>query len=281
MRKFFDGKTILISAISVVIAISTLISVNVFESSGPATGAANLLTRPLMALTANIARTFESIYGNIYRYEQVVRDLERAHLLNQQLRDMYAEAAQLEYENRLFRAMLDIRPRLPDPELEFARILGPGSANWASTFTIEIGSVNADIRVGNSVITAYGMLIGRVSDVGFTTSTVVSVLDTTFSARVLIGETGQTATARGDFSLMNSGLLMLDHIADDIPVVPGDTIVTTDDGGTFPEGLVIGQVQEVHTHATGVGRFAIIRPTLPINSISYCFVIIDFQQSYA
>ena len=276
MNKTLDGKTIMVIAVSVMIAFTTIISVNVFQARGPVTGAANILTAPLKALTANIARTFESIYGYVYRYEQLVVDFERLHVEVQALRELHVQAIELEEQVVRYRELLGFRDRQPGAMFEPATIDGLGAENWSHTFTINVGSANSEVSIGDSVTTESGILVGRITDVGLISSTVVSILDTTFAAEVLIGESGETGTARGDFSFMNTGLLILDNIDDGTPVAPGDTIVTTGRQDIFPPGLIIGQVLEVFTHPTGIGRFATIRPILPIDSISHVFVIVDF-----
>ena len=274
-KKPLDGKTIMIIAISIMIAFTTIISVNVFQARGPVTGAANFLTTPLKALTSNIARTFQSIYGYVYRYEQLVEDLERLHVQVQALQDLHEFAIELEEENIWLREQLGFRQRTGTETVD-AMILNPGAGNWSHNFTIDVGSANSEISLGDSVVTASGVLMGRVTDVGLFTSTVVSILDTTFAAEVNIGDSGETATARGDFRYMNLGLLVLDNIDDGTPVAPGDTLVTTGYAGVFPPGLVLGQVLEVFNHPTGIGRYATIRPILPIDSIRNVFIIVDF-----
>ena len=275
-KKALDGKTIMVIAVSIMIAFTTIISVNVFHARGPVTGVANIVTTPLKALTANIARTFQSIYGYVYRYEQLIEDLERLHVEIQALRELHDMAAVIEEDNIRLREHLGFRQRTPGTETAEAMILNPGAENWSHNFTIDIGSANSEISIGDSVVTASGVLMGRVTDVGLSTSTVVSILDTTFAAEVWIGESGETATARGDFSHMNLGLLILDNIDDGTPVASGDTIITTGHAGVYPPGLIMGQVLEVFNHPTGIGRFATIRPILPIDSIRYVFVITDF-----
>ena len=276
MRVIFTKKTIALSAITAILALITLISVNVYGSSGPVTGFANTVSRPLKALASIVAREFEVLYGGFFRYEQLLAAYERRLQENQELRDNYADALRLAEENRYLRDLLGFRQRNPGHEIEEATVHTWSSTNWSSSFSIARGSSNSDIAVGNSVITQYGVLVGMVTDVGANTSTVVTVLDTTFSAVALIGESGHSATATGDFSLMNHGRLMLDHIDDDTPVMRGNAIVTAG-GGVFPPGLVIGEVEEVYNHPTGIGRYATIRPVITLDSIRMVFVITNFE----
>ena len=277
MKVIFTRKTVIITLVAALLSIITLISVNVYGSSGPVTGVANTISMPLKALASTVARAFESIYGNISRYEQISRAYEEALLELAELRANYREADYLAVENAYLRDVLGFRERNPGHEMAEATVMPWTSHNWSSSFTIARGSSNSDIAVGNSVVTRYGVLVGIVTDVGANTSTVVSVLDTTFSAVAYVGEGGHSATATGDFTLMNHGRLKLDHIDDDIPVMRGDAIVTSGGGGVFPAGLVIGEVEEVYNHPTGIGRYATILPVIPLDTISMVFVITNFE----
>jgi len=93
----------------------------------------------------------------------------------------------------------------------------------------------------------------------------------------LIGDGDGTATVKGDFSLMHSGLLMLDHIDDDVIVLPGDSVVTSGTGSVFPTGLGVGEVIEVLRHSTGIGLYATVKPWCDIDTVSHVFIITGFE----
>ena len=277
MRVLLTKKALFITAVAFILAIVTLVSVNVYGSSGPVTALANAVTTPLKTLASTVARTFESIYNNIYRYEQLYNAHEEVLMENARLRENYRDADDLRAENDFLRAALNFSERNPRHVLEPALIQGWTSDNWSSTFTINRGYSNSETSAGNPVVTEYGVLVGIVADVSASTSTVLSVLDTTFTAGAFIGEGGGHATATGDFSLMNRGRLRLDHIDDSIPVLPGDAIVTSGSAGRFPAGLVIGEVEEVFPHNTGIGRYAAIRPIIPLDTVLRVLVVTEFD----
>jgi len=180
------------------------------------------------------------------------------------------------------RAALDFRERHAGHIYEEAVVGTWSSNNWVSSFTINKGYLNSvtPIARGNCVITEYGVLIGQISEVGPNTSTVVTVLDTTFAASAFVGDGGDKATIRGDFSLMGSGLLMLDYINEDTIVLPGDSIVTAGVTQVMPVGLAIGEVIEVNRYETGIGRYAIVAPLRAIDiSITRVNVITSFDVS--
>ena len=281
MKVLLTRKTIVIAAIAVLIAIVTIVSVNVFNSGGPVTSLANAVARPFKELALSVARTFESIYSSINRYEALQAEHEETLEKLATIQRAYHESDDLLRQNNEYRALLDFRERHTDHDYEEATVENWSSNNWVSSFTISKGYANSDkpIARGNSVITPYGVLIGQVTDVGATKSTVVSVLDTTFSASAYVGDGGDIpVTVKGDFSLMHSGLLMLDHLSEDLVVLPGDSVVTSGIGSVFPVGLVIGEVVEILTHNTGVGSYATVMPMRAIDiSILNVYVITSFD----
>jgi rod shape-determining protein MreC len=76
---------------------------------------------------------------------------------------------------------------------------------------------------------------------------------------------------------MRNGLLTIDHIDDDVIVTPGFTVVTSGAGGVFPRGLTVGEVVQVFDHASGIGRFATVRPLRDVEAINNVFVITEFE----
>lgn len=276
MKTLLTRRTIVIVTIAVLIAITSIVANNLFSSSGPVTGFANTVLKPVRGFVSNIARAFESIYASVYRYDKLMAEHEQALIDLTELQQNNLESIRIAEENDRLRAILGFRERNTGYEGELADVIDWSGANWSSSFTINIGSANSSIERGDGVVTEYGVLIGQVSDVGATRSTVVTVLDTTFSAGAFIRDGGGIATMKGDFALMRAGYLMLDSFDDDLIVLSGDTVFTSGMGGVFPRGLVVGEVVDVLMHPTGVGRYATVRPMREIETLQHVFVITDF-----
>jgi rod shape-determining protein MreC len=279
MKVLLKRRSIIIASTALLVAILSIITINLFNTGGPVTGLVSAVSTPLRALSSTVARTFEGIYASIYRYDSLMENYERA------LRDIAAferdarEIIELREENDMLRAMLEFRGRHAEQTGELANISEWSSANWSSSFTINRGHANSDIEPGQAVVTEYGVVVGQVTRVEATLSTVVTVLDTTFSLSALVGEAGGTATLRGDFEYMHSGLMVLDHMEDDIVVMVGDTVVTSGIGGVFPPGMVIGEVAEMHTHITGIGSYATVSPIRDISTLLHVLVITEFGEA--
>ena len=277
MKTLINRRSMTILAIAVLVAISTIVSINIWGNYGPITGVANALSRPLQTLASNVANVFESIYSSIYRYDNLMADYEEALISLTRYESAYRESIEIAEENKRLRDLLNFRERNTGYEQIDANIESRSSSNWSSSFTINKGSANSAVEVGDAVVTEYGALIGQVTNVGLATSTVVTVLDTTFSAGAFIGNSNDRVTVKGDFTLMRNGLLRLDYIAEDIMVLPGDSIVTSGYGNVLPPGLYIGEVEDVLRHNTGIGLYATIKPMRDISTITYVYVITDFR----
>jgi len=270
-------------SVALLLALISIITVNVFNSAGPVTGFANTITRPVRALTSTVARTFENIFSAMYRYDELVRRNEELQRLVVRYEQDFRDARALAEENERLRDLLDFRERHGDYDHEMATLESWGSDNWSSSFIINRGYTNSDIRRGMGVATEYGALIGQVFEVGATNSVVITILDTKFSAAAFVGrreggdEGDGSVTVKGDFTYMRSGLLIIDNIDDDLIVRPGDVVSTSGLGAVFPTGLVVGNVEDVFRHASGIGRFATVRPMRDINTVSNVFVILEFE----
>ena len=81
-------------------------------------------------------------------------------------------------------------------------------------------------------------LAGRISGVGNRTARVVLLTDSASRVPVVVQPSGQRAMLSGD----NSAFPLLDFVEDPDDLRPGDRVVSSDDGGVFPAGLLVGEV---------------------------------------
>ena len=109
MKTFLTKNTIVIAGIAVLIAVITIVSVNVFNSSGPVTGLANAVTRPVKAVAASIAQMFEGIYNSIYKYEALQEDYDEARKELADIKRSLSEYYDLLVEVNWLRSLLELR----------------------------------------------------------------------------------------------------------------------------------------------------------------------------
>lgn len=278
MKRFFKLRVFGFFIISVLIASVTLISVNTRSNSGFITNSLMSMSKPLKSFAASVAKTFESIYGYMYEYEKVVAENKDLKAQLATLETQYREYTDVSNENDRLRELLKLSERHPDyTKYDTAAVISWSPSNWSSSFTIGKGSYNSDIKIGDCVITEAGVLVGVVTEVGINSSTVITVLDTTFSVGAYIERNEDRAIAAGDFTLMKQGLLKFDYLQDTTEIVAGDNIITSGKGGMLPAGLVIGTVQEVLTYESGITRYATIKPGVDLQSLGDVYLITSFE----
>ena len=277
MRAFLTKKNIIIALIAIIIASIAIFSVGTGQGGGVITDGANSAAKPLKTAAASVARTFETIYGFMYEQEKLVAENEELKRQIADYRQQYREFTDVSEENVRLRELLKFTARHSDYTYDAATIVSWSASNWSSSFTVSRGESNSDIKVGDAVISETGVLIGRITEVGRTSSTAVSVIDTTFSTGALAGEPGVDGVATGDFSLMREDKLKLDFLSEDTTVRAGDAVVTSGKSGALPDGLVIGTVEGVVRNSAGVGMYGIIIPAADLRQATYVYVITDFD----
>lgn len=179
---------------------------------------------------ARMVADFQS-YTQIYQQNQDLR---------QELQQMKAwrEAAlQLEQKNA---KLLDLNNVRLNPKLSYLTgvVLTDAGSPFRQSALINIGSRDG-VKDGWPAMDGLG-LVGRISGVGKNSSRVVFVTDTNSHIPVLIKPFDQRAILSGD----NTLLPPLEFLENSDRVRPGDRVVTSGDGGVFPNGLLIGQVTQ-------------------------------------
>ena len=125
MKRRLSRKGLIVLAAAAVIALITLISVSVGGRGGVFTSAVNGVSMPLKRLSAAVASQIESIYGYMYKYDEVVKENEQLHMqlaaLERERREYVEVSEENELKYRDFLSKLIIaRQSLPLPSLSKA-----------------------------------------------------------------------------------------------------------------------------------------------------------------
>ncbi len=277
MKKLFSKKGVTVVVIAIIIAAITGISLLVSNNPGIITNSVETILAPIKTVTASVAGMCEKLYGYMHDFDRLLEE-------NSQLRAQLAGSSQeerefkeLEEENKQLRQLLNLAQRNTDYVFEMAAIVSWSSSNWESTFTISKGSANSDIEAGDCVITSAGEVVGVVKTVSTVSCVCISVVDTDFSASVNLNNVSGSSSAKGEYSLMKDGLLMLEYINESNKVLAGDTVITSGKGGMFPNGLLVGYIAEVKVDETGLSAYAIVEPAADLDNVLDVFVITDFE----
>ena len=277
MKDFFSKNGIWILLVAVIVTV-TMAALSAFGTgvATPLRNAAGVITAPFRAGFSAAANwvddhaRFADDYDALKEENAALK--EKVAKLEQENRQAQADSA----ENARLRALLNLRPQERNLQFESAMVVDHTSSNWTRTLTLNKGS-SMDIAPKNCVINSEGYLVGVVTEVGTNWATVLTTIDTDFEIGATIFRTGEAAIASGNFNLMSDGLLRLNYISSESALLNGDLVLTSGLGGYYPEGLVIGSVNEVVVDDSGAMDYALLSPAANFDELTEVFVITDFS----
>ena len=181
------------------------------------------------------------------------------------------------YELERLQALYKLDQNYAEYEKVGAHVIGKDSGNWFSTFTIDKGS-NDGIAVDMNVI-ADGGLVGIVTSVGPSYSTVMSIIDDSSNVSAMVLSTSDICYIRGDLQLMNDGLLHLEKLNKDVEVENGAKIVTSHVSSKYLQGILIGYVTEITTDSNNLTKSGYISPVVDFEHLQNVLVITELKQT--
>ena len=189
------------------------------------------------------------------------------------------EEAALRYEE--LKDALHIKDMFSNYDIYGASILSRESDEWFSTIRLNAGTTDGIVlEEGNSypVLDVEMNLVGRVIETSDTESRVLPLLHEGFAVAGKVNVVnGATFMVIGDAELKRHGLCLVKDIDPDVHLEPGMEIVTSGDGGLFPEGIPIGVVESVD-NSNPLEVTATIRPYSQIGKLEDVFIMIPYVE---
>ena len=189
------------------------------------------------------------------------------------------EEAALRYEE--LKDALHIKDMFSNYDIYGASILSRESDEWFSTIRLNAGTTDGIVlEEGNSypVLDVEMNLVGRVIETSDTESRVLPLLHEGFAVSAKVNAVnGATFMVYGDAELKRKGLCLAKDIDPDARLEAGMEIVTSGDGGLFPEGIPIGVVVSVD-NSNPLQVTATIRPYSQIGKLEDVFIMIPYVE---
>lgn len=245
-------------------------------SSGTVAQISNDLTSPVQRAIGSMVAWLEDLYGYIYDYDQLVQENEALRAQLAKAQDEARSASEFKEENIRLRGLLGYLEKHTDYVTESAQIVAWDASNWVRAFSISKGT-NFGIEKGDAVITEEGYLVGQVAEIGKNWATVRTLIDVNMDVGVLVGDTEIAAVVVGDYALMQEGCCKLSYFTEDVTLFLEDRVITSGNGGAFPPGLSVGTISELRSEAGGQSYYAVVRPSINVNTLSQVFIIKDYE----
>jgi len=218
-------------------------------------------------------RAFLKIQKSVFSFFETISEIKNLKKENEALKSEIKKLIvekeslkELEKENQALREALSLGLE-KDFKLEMARFLGKDVSG--DVFLIDKGSEDG-IEEGKVVILPEKVLIGKVMKVYPNFSKVKLFTFKDFSFDVKIGEITALAKGQGNFKAK------IELIPKEKEIFPGDKVFTSALGHNFPEGILVGEIEDIKDSDISGFKEASLKPYFELKNLDYLFVILDF-----
>jgi rod shape-determining protein MreC len=233
---------------------------------------------PFRNLILTVARPFEKISYVLSRKTENTLEffgsISRLHAENEKLLreniSLASEAASLreeKRENEFLREQLSLLP-IKRFNLEACYVIGQDPQKLGSWIVVDKGQRDG-IFPEMPVIISQNILIGKVSEVYFSSSKIDLLTNSSSSINVVDSSTGAKGIVRGEFGLG----VMMDMVEQTDILNVGDDIATSGLGNGMPKGLLVGKIQEIGSSQDKLFQQALIIPSIKYSRLDAVFVI--------
>ena len=189
---------------------------------------------------------------------------------NSRLIGELAARQEMMHDNEKLRLLVGLRERVPNLGLLFAEVVSVSPSPLYRSLRIDRGQSDG-VEVGAAVINDEGV-VGKVAQVSKHYSDVMLLIDGNNSLDVLVQRTRARARVRGQGGDDAMGLDM-QYLGRTADIEPGDVLITSGLGNTFPKGLRVAKVVSLERRAFGLYQRAVAEPTVDFRRLEAVMVV--------
>ncbi len=234
----------------------------------------NAVAAVLTPVQAGFSSIVESVVNYLYKLK-LRANLELAYnevkQQNEQLVYQAMLADELEYKLSVYEDLYDEISVNESLNPLVATVINRELGNYFSVFTINKGS-NDGVE-DYMAVTMDGALVGYTYNVTATKSSVRTIIDSEASIAALISSTRDQGTVRGTLDVDGTAMCRMYYLPDDHLPRPGDSVVTSGVGMSFPKGIPIGTVRESTRGMESNKSYIVVEPTADFEHIEYVIVL--------
>ncbi len=281
MKKLLKSKWFIALIVLLVLAAGAILSLIPGSPVKNLLKPVQLVSSPAQSLVKSAGDTLSDFWSAITD-GIAIREENRA--LKEQIADLryqltQNEEAALRYEE--LKDALHIKDMFSNFDIYGAAILSRESDEWFSTIRLNAGANDGiALEDGNSypVLDVEMNLVGRVIETSDNESRVLPLLHEGFAVAGKVNEVnGATFMVVGDAELKQRNLCLVKDIDKDVYLEPGMEIVTSGDGGLFPEGIPIGVIESVD-YSNPLQVTATLRPYSQIGKLEDVFIMVPYVE---
>ena len=260
---------------TIVLALIALMALTAYnQSSGQLFSPEGVFSRVITPVQSLVSQVTQAFSGYLYRiklrsnieYEYNQLKAQNDELVLRSL--LYEER---EEEHAQLRALLGEYEERASMNPVLARVIASETGNYFSTFTINKGR-NDGVDTQMAVITSEG-LVGYTYEVFDTTSKVITIIDDQASLAALIESSRDQGAVNGTLGSTGEPLCRMYYLSADSVPRPGDRVITSGVGVSFPKGLLIGYVRESTRAIEDSKHYIVVEPAADFEHIENVLVL--------
>ena len=273
MHDFFRSKGFLI--ILIIVAVLSIFIAATYRDRAKVSfieDTVNSVVKPVQSFSVKASNSIIHFFERVFSSTDLDKENEQLRVKLAQYEIIESELETLREENSRLKDLLNYTDITDNYSYITSTVIGKSQGIWFSEFTVNAGRKDG-VEENMAVVNSQG-LVGRVNSVSANTCKVTAIIDSTSDISAMVERTRDYGFARGILNTDEKETLEhiitqmekergLYYLPSGYDLVPGDTIVTSGIGGTFPKGIAIGTVTEVsRSNDDAEERNAIIEPAV-------------------
>jgi rod shape-determining protein MreC len=229
---------------------------------------------PFIAAQRWLATRYLAVYQMVRSpgdVNQILTENERLTNENALLRSQLIQLQEEQKDNEVLYALLKVARAQPNSNYVAAMVIGRDASPFMRYIMIDQGS-DAGLLRGMPVLTAQG-LAGRIDAVTASAARVQLIIDPGSAVNVRLPDSGADAMLVGSIT----GDVTLEMVSQEVEIRPGELILSSGLGGTYPSNILIGQVSSVKKLETALFQSASVQPVVDFTNLRAVLVVTNFK----
>ena len=236
--------------------------------------AISALFLPLFGLSSSTDVAVDKLGDIVVPRSSLTSELDRLRKENQELKAQGLLYEEVMRENSRLRQTIQWKQQVPW-KMKFAKVIGRDPSNWWRMVMIDQGTEDG-IRENMAVMTHEG-LVGRVSRVGAHRAQVVLIGSRDCKVAALVEKTreGGVIGPAETPDILDPNIVELSYLTRNTKLEPEQLVYTSNLGGIFPKGILIGRIVDTQTVEHGLYVEARVKLAVNMNQLEEVWVILS------
>lgn len=236
----------------------------------PENGVAAVVT-PLQSGFASVVNWISDYFYTLKLRSRLELEYNNLRQENEQLTYQAMLAEELQHKLSVYENLFDEVSDNEQLNPLVATVIGRESGNYFSVFTINKGTRDG-IR-DYMAVTMSGALVGYTYNTKTNSASVRTIIDSEASIAGLISTSRDQGTVRGTLGIDGQPMCRMYYLPEENLPRPGDQVVTSGVGMSFPKGIPIGTVRESTRGMESNKQYIVVEPSADFQHIEYVIVL--------